>query len=46
MILTLLWKWLRDLWRDAHPAPALDGEMALDAHSRSDDRNDGSQPAA
>ncbi len=24
MILTLLWKWLRDLWRDAHPAPALE----------------------
>jgi hypothetical protein len=46
MILTLLWKWLRDLWRDAHPIPAPDGEAALDVHSRSDDRSDGPQPAA
>ena len=46
MILTLLWKWLRDLWRDAHPAPALEGEAVLEARSRSDDTNDGPQPAA
>ena len=24
MILTLLWKWLSGLWRDAHPPPALE----------------------
>lgn len=30
MILTLLWKWLRGLWRDAHPAPALDGDAAFE----------------
>ncbi|TCS16050.1 hypothetical protein EV278_104224 [Caulobacter sp. BK020] len=30
MILTLLWKWLRGLWRDAHPAAALDGDAALE----------------
>jgi hypothetical protein len=51
MILTLLWKWLRDLWRDAHPGPALEGDAALGA--RTADRttssavfeDDGPQPA-
>ena len=55
MILTLLWKWLRDLWRDAHPAPVPESEAASDFRNRSDDQNkssvgvfedDGPQPAA
>jgi hypothetical protein len=37
MILTLLWRWLRDLWRDAHPAPDLDSDTALES--------DGPRPA-
>lgn len=44
MILTLLWKWLRDLWREAHPTPALEapkptleGEAALDFRNQSND---------
>lgn len=52
MILTLLWRWLRDLWRDAHPAPD-QGDAALGIGNRTDDRNtsnvifegDGPQPA-
>jgi len=46
MILTLLWKWLRDLWKDAHPTPALEapkplreGEAALDFRNHSSDVN-------
>ncbi|EJL24985.1 hypothetical protein PMI01_04561 [Caulobacter sp. AP07] len=46
MILTLIWKWLRGLWRDAHPAPALEtpkpvleSEAALDFCNHSDDGN-------
>jgi len=46
MILTLIWKWLRGLWRDAHaapaleaPKPALEGEAALDFRNQSNDTN-------
>jgi hypothetical protein len=46
MILTLLWKWLRGLWRDAHAAPALEapkptleGEAVLDFRNQSNDTN-------
>lgn len=46
MILTLLWKWLRGLWRDAHPAPALEapkpglqGDVKLDFRNHSSDAN-------
>jgi hypothetical protein len=44
MILTLLWKWLRGLWREAHPTPAQEasrpnpeGETALDFRNQSGD---------
>jgi hypothetical protein len=53
MILTLLWKWLRDLWRDAHPGPALEGDAALGIGDRTAGQTrssavfegDGPQPA-
>jgi len=53
MILTLLWRWLRDLWRDAHPAPDRKGDAALGIGDRTGDQNtssvifegDGPQPA-